>query len=408
MRLEQFKLWLAATHPNLGQRARTDVVARANRVANYLGDLDAIPAGQRGLFADDMNYGAEQERRGAPSPVDIPINGNLRTGLAALKSAVNHYFGFLDAWPDPDIIPPNVGNAELNWAEEQPFAEERERRNRPPGPNGGDYPRWDNINDNRKRVLVLINELLLPSVRFLHPNCIKALVGFNQEQQYQNNVIEQLNAMNEGDGQGQQPRIRMSTYEWQHCPVAFPGIRRYVGAGERRGATDRPNAIYLDDNYYPKQIWAYCLTGNHFNNYGPVGFQLDHLLAHKDSLIAHNFLIPPPNGDPLVYSGLFTSAANTVYTDRSLSSFTNHCPLAIEILSRIAQRIYNGEHADVCQMLPPRWNFAHPEADVDQVVQTFFAQPEWQQRHLVGDPIHVPAFAQWRLQRYDILLGAHP
>lgn len=104
MQKEDFKRWLEAQ----GQ-APTSVASRvsvATRVEQHLGDLEALFAREGldvvlGRFA----YSAEDARAGRPNPSAVPIDGDLRTGLASIQQSLKLYHRFLTqrtTMPDKD------------------------------------------------------------------------------------------------------------------------------------------------------------------------------------------------------------------------------------------------------------------------------------------------------------------
>ncbi|WP_206614848.1 AAA family ATPase [Paenirhodobacter populi] len=79
-------------------------VSSARRAEQYLGDLDERLA-QDSLdnLLNQFAYTAEDARAERPNPSPVPIDGDLRTGLASLQQALKHYHAFLteqNATPD--------------------------------------------------------------------------------------------------------------------------------------------------------------------------------------------------------------------------------------------------------------------------------------------------------------------
>ncbi len=73
-------------------------IANARSVEKAYGDLsDHFNRDKLQGVLKDFGYSAEDERRNKPNPSKIKINGDLRTGLATLKSAVGLYRKFLES-----------------------------------------------------------------------------------------------------------------------------------------------------------------------------------------------------------------------------------------------------------------------------------------------------------------------
>jgi hypothetical protein len=92
----------------LERRYKLNVVAsrlaNCRRVEEYYGDLDRLCGShQITSLLSRLFYSTEDERHGRQNPSGIPIDGNLRNGLATLQSAVRLYIQFRDS----ETIPAN-------------------------------------------------------------------------------------------------------------------------------------------------------------------------------------------------------------------------------------------------------------------------------------------------------------
>lgn len=89
-----FRAWLERRYRPKVVESR---VSNCKRVEGYYGDLDAIYDTRRmGALASVLTYSADDERVGRKNPSEIPINGNVREGLATLRNAVMLYKQFRD------------------------------------------------------------------------------------------------------------------------------------------------------------------------------------------------------------------------------------------------------------------------------------------------------------------------
>ncbi len=94
MKQDEFSKWLVAQ----GQTDATasSRVSSAKRVEQHLGDLDELFAQEdRDSILHRFAYSAEDERAERPNPSPVPIDGDLRAGLASLQQALKLYHSFL-------------------------------------------------------------------------------------------------------------------------------------------------------------------------------------------------------------------------------------------------------------------------------------------------------------------------
>ncbi len=151
--------------------------------------------------------------------------------------------------------------------------------------------------------------------------------------------------------------INSAIYLWEGSPCVFPGIRRHAGKKEtamfRQGAASNeapPQCLALDHNDYPKQLWAFTLTGRRFQKRGPDGYQLAHILDHKEygNRWREELNIPTGSQEPKPY-GLFTSAANLAYVPDTFLGPTDFSPRLRSLIRRRARQLYG----NVCRIVPP-------------------------------------------------------
>ena len=105
----------------------------------------------------------------------------------------------------------------------------------------------------------------------------------------------------------------------------------------QRAAPDEapPQCLALDDNDYPKHLWAFVFTGKPFRKQGPDGYQLAHLFDHKEhgNRWRGELDLPPDVEDPAPLYGLFTSAATSVYAPGAFLRPTDFSPRLRTLLS---------------------------------------------------------------------------
>ena len=359
----RFKGWLER-----GRHARTvgSRISNCRRVEDYEGDLDAHydVDGLAGLM-DCLNPREPKHK--------IPINGNIYNGTATLKSAVGLYRAYRNT---------DGRTAVSNGvpAKRRP----QERRSRRPG---GQWPVWPQPNDED---LLEFARAVAPFVRFLDPGIIGAVAEDNRR------LGTEWSSRLEAFG------IDPATYLWEGSPCAFPGVRRYAGSTEiavfrKRAAPDEApsQCLTLDDNDYPKHLWAFVFTCKPFRKQGPDGYQLAHLFDHKEhgNRWRHELHLPPAADEPVPLYGLFTSAANSVYAPGAFLRPTDFSPRLRNLIQRRALQLYG----NICRVVPPPLA-VKPCEDPNWALDNF----QWSAP--VGGMDHLPDFLEFRRERMGELI----
>lgn len=100
MKQDEFQAWLRAQ--GHAEKTVASRVSTARRIEQFVGDLDELFARQdRDSVLNRFAYSTDDERAQRPNPSPVPINGDLRTGLASLQQALKLYHGFLTEPADP-------------------------------------------------------------------------------------------------------------------------------------------------------------------------------------------------------------------------------------------------------------------------------------------------------------------
>lgn len=292
----------------------------------------------------------------------------MYNGTATLKSAISLYKGF----------------------RENRIPSERPNTNKPtsihPKLSKGSWPIWDQPSNE---VILALAHSTVPFVRFLHPDIVREVVADNQMQR--DNWISALKLR----------KIDPVSYLWDGSPCAFPGVRRYAGSLEianfRKHAstvnTQIADAIALDDNDYPKQLWSFVFRGAPYSKSGPDSYSLAHLADHKvhGNRYPDDFhvLVSEPAHS---LHGLYTCPSNTIYIPRSLIKPTDFDGTIRSLLQRRAQELYGG----FCNILPPFLNVSQDYPPGWNTSAFKWAEP-------VGSASHMQAFLAFRRTRMDKL-----
>jgi hypothetical protein len=377
MRENSFRTWME-NHRGVGG-AGLDVRTVDSRLSNcrtierYHGDLDHHfdKDGLRGLI-ESLTYSTEDQRWDRPARHRIPICGNVRNGTATLKSAASLYKAFRE-----DGIkgtPPSQRALTGAGVRRSPRAVQ--------SLDGRDWPMW---NQPASEDILEMAHVAMPHVRFLNPDVVRAVVEDNEC--HRAAWIASLQAK----------RIDPAAYLWEKSPCAFPGVRRYAGSREiaahrghtRLDADEHLNALALDDNDYPKQLWSFVFRGLQFSKFGPEGYSLAHLTDHKDhgNRFEQDFDVMGGTEGVRPLFGLYTCPSNTVYIPTTLIKPTDFVGTIRALLLRRVQQLYGA----FCRMLPPFLSIRDTFPAAWDTREFRWADP-------VGAMKHVPNFLAFRNQ----------
>ena len=312
---------------HLQERTISSRISNCKSVERHEGNLDHHFDNDRmQMLLNRLSYSAGDERQNRPPHHQVPIAGNVRNGSATLKGAVSLYQQFRL----------RVGNG--------PATTHSGRAARPSWTKtAGAWPEWHQPQDND---ILRLAKVLTPLVRLLHPDIVRAVTEDNRKhsEQWSSKFI----ALD----------VDPNIYLWQGSPCAFPGVRRHAGSAEIalfRGNsaapdTKPPHCLSLDDNTYPKHLWAFVFMGKPFSNQGPKGYELAHLADHKEYKNRWNeeFATEAPVDPPPLF-GLFTSPANTAYVPSHFLKPTDFAGSLRALLLRKAHELYG----NICRLAPP-------------------------------------------------------
>ncbi len=378
MKEDAFRSWLSHIR-GYGRGTVGSRVSNCRTVEQWEANLDQQFDQDRLCdLIDRLTYSTEDQRRKRPARHKIPIDGDVRTGSGTLKSAVSLYKQFRENWvEETPILPPSSNRTAARTTTRA--AKVKERR---------EWPAWEQPSPEG---ILAMAHLAVPFVRILNPDIVRAVVEDNEL--HRTDWIEVL----------QERQIDPAAYLWEGSPCAFPGVRRYAGSREiamHRGHTELNenqtlNALALDDNDSPKQIWSFVFRGAQFSKFGPGGHALAHLADHKDhgNRFEQEFEVAEDREGIRPLFGLYTCPSNTVYIPSSLIKPTDFVGTIRALLIRRAQQLYGS----FCQMLPPFL----------RIPQT--SSPEWDVSEFKwGDPVgttqNIASFLKFRGDRMQKLI----
>ena len=208
------------------------------------------------------------------------------------------------------------------------------------------WPHWQTPED--KELLVLA-KTLLPHIKILDPEIVRLVAKENNK--YLDRWTEALNQLG----------IKADIYLWRNSPVTFPGIRRHSGTKEVSDFGKNPktakgdNALAIDDNSFPKELWSFALRNCKYDKTNPPNFSLAHILDHKDykSRNGEELIGFQKTDDKHLFAGLFTSRANTIWVPNNLLKPTDHKGNLRLLLIQIINKYYSS----VCNVLPHNLSF---------------------------------------------------
>ena len=329
MREERFKDWLVTVH-GLGERTADNRLSNCRRVEAHEGNLDRQWEEDELVdLIDRLTYSRQDQRDGRRPRHRIGIDGDIYNGTATLKQAVVRYREFRSSERGTNSLP-------------KALAKQRPQGRLTGRPRAG-WPVWPQPNDED---LLKLAKAMAPFVRFLDPGIVYAVVEDNRRMGA--NWSDRLAAF------GIDPTI----YLWEGSSCAFPGVRRYAGSTEiavfrQRATSDEvpPQCLVLDDNDYPKHLWAFVFTGKPFRKRGPDDYQLAHLFDHKEYRNRWRDELDHRSGakEPVLPYGLFTSATNSVYLPGAFLRPTDFSPRLRSLIQRRALQLYG----KICRVVPP-------------------------------------------------------
>ena len=365
MREASFKGWLGDER-ELSTKTVASRISDCKRIERHEGNLD--------VHYDADGLASLIARLNPRRPGHkVPIQGNSYHGTATLKSAVGLYRAFRNA---------GGGRADSTQA---PQAKRRSRVKRARQPGAG-WPVWRLPDDEDLRELA---QAMAPFIRFLDPAIVQAVAEDNRRMGA--DWSSRLEALG----------VDPAGYLWEGSPCAFPGIRRYAGSTEnavfrRRAMADElpRQCLALDDNDYPKHLWAFAFTGKPFRKRGPDHYQLAHLFDHKEhgNRWREELDNLPDAAGSVVPHGLFTSAANSAYVPGTFLRPTDFSAKLRSLIQRRALQLYGNR----CRIVPPPWSLKPSEDQDWSLAQFSWSTP-------VGGMHHVPDFLEFRRERLEDL-----
>lgn len=335
MKIEEFRKWLSSQgfKPNVVNTR----VGNCITVCNYEGDLDKLYAkdGCQDLI-NRLCYSTQDEKNNAPVRHKIPINGNQRTGSATLKQAVKLYIQFLN-------------NETLSVKTTQQKNSHK-----------SDWPVWELPTDEECYQLA---KIITKYVKFLNPEIISRIVSENEK------LSSSFYSKMKSNG------INPELYIWDKNSCCFPGVRRHAGSSEiaahrkRMEMSSIEDAIALDDNDYPKQIWSFIFRDSQFSKYGPSGYSLAHLIDHKKekNRMDDEFIFTDNHVFEKPFYGLYTCASNSVYVPNNLMKPTDFNGSIRNLLIRKAESLYGSfcklvpSYVKVKEPIDSKWNIENFE-----------------------------------------------
>ena len=359
MRIEDFKKWLKKsgyTDSTVKTRA-----GNCNKVSKYEGDLDL-------LFVKDecadllarLNYTTDDERNNRKVKHKVPINGNKRNGSATLKKSVNLYVEFLK------------GTVKMVKTAVSRGGEEKKN----------DWPLWDAPTDDECYQLAQISTRY---IRFLSPEIVGAIVEDNEKNK--DFFFEYFRKYS----------INPSLYLWEKSSCCFPGIRRKVGDSESKKDKGKSikDAIKLDDNDFPKHLWSFVFRNAQFSKQGPIGYNLAHLIDHKDdkNRYEEEFDFEEGRKSQKAFYGLYTCASNAVYVPSNFMKPTDFNGAIRNLLFKKAQSLYGS----VCDIAPPNMKIKDISDSKWNIDKFKWADP-------VGTMENVEKFLKYRKRKIEEIL----
>lgn len=285
-----------------------------------------------------FDYSNEDAVNGRPQRHHIPIRGSkgfrsIYEGTKDYQSSLKKYIEFMDyVSNDPEEL------KRLQTAQTISDGKVDRRISKTRTSNTRDWPNWGGPSNEEHLTLARI---ITKYIRFLKPEIVEAIAEDNarRSSEWREMLL--------------QCGVEPSEYLWQGSPCAFPGVRRHRGTNEINAFRDKSvrveGALALDDNSYPKQIWSFVFHSTPFSMQGPKGYQLAHLIDHKDTGTRLSAELVNTREERIsAIPGLFTSAANATYVPVDFLKPTDFEGSLRNLLQRKAMSLYS----QACEPLP--------------------------------------------------------
>ena len=248
-----------------------------------------------------------------------------------------------------------------------------------------DWPKWDLPTEDETYQLA---KICTKYIRFLSPVIVKKIV--------ENNELLRASVCEKLESKG----INSELYFWEKSSCCFPGIRRYAGSSEisayrkRSEINSIEDALALDDNDYPKQIWSFIFRGSQFSKFGPIGYSLAHLVDHKKdkNRMAEEFSSEDKNAFEKPFYGLYTCATNSVFIPNNLMKPTDFNGQIRNLLFRKAESLYGS----FCNLVPTSIKL-NKNIDTKWDINNF----EWAEP--TGTTDNIEAFLNFRKNKLELL-----
>jgi len=367
MLCDEFYKWLLKKY-NYQEGVAKTRKANCLKVCEYEGDLDIhFEKDSCRTIIDKLSYSIEDESQKCKPRHKIPINGNIRNGTATLKQAVKLYVDFKKSKKD-GILFENSSTV-------------KDGRTITKANNHSNWPKWELPTEEE---IYQFAKIITRYIRFLNPDIIKAITEDNKKH------FEEWHKLLSSH------KINQDLYLWELSPCCFPGIRRHAGSKEiayfrkqiEMNENEIQDALKLDDNDFPKQIWSFIFRGRQFSKIGPDAYSLAHLFDHKKSKNRMKNELEFKNGNnyiELSYFGLYTCPSNTVYIPSSLLKPTDFNSTLRKLLFKKAESLYK----NYCNILPPLIkipNFENEKWNIENF--------EWSE--CVGNTDNISSFLSYR------------
>lgn len=357
-----------------------NIKSRISTIVNNEEDLDEAynRDGCKELL-EKLTYTKDDKKNNKPAKHTIKINGDIYNSTASYKAALKHFIDYKEEKKN-DISKSNKENIENKSPSNKTDKTVITKKNT------SKWPDWELPSDNETYELA---RTLVPYVKILNPLIIEAITKDNNR--IKTELITNMKAQN----------IPYELYLWDNSPCAFPGIRRHAGSMEiaykkKKGDWDSTQAkdfIELDDNDYPKHIWAYIFCNKKFGKKGPYGYSLAHLIDHKvsDNRMSEEFDFINGKHYTRPFFGLYTSPCNAVYVPSGLMKPTDFNGNLRNLLFQKVFQLYS----DYCNLVPDYIKLKQPTDERWSIDNPVF---KWSEP--VGEMDNIKNFFDFREQFY--------
>lgn len=312
-------------------------ISNCRRVETYENDLDIHYQVDNGkALISKLAYSKDDKRCQRKPKHDIPVNGNIYTGTATFRTAVNLYFRFKDETSSRKMTAGTTTVIRIKGIRTETKCNNNQNSQRRPYStiiqNTSELcPPANRIKEFEKDIC----EILAKLCHHIHPKIIEYIQEVNANQYSEFETLFKN-------------KIEIKHYLFQGSACVFPGVRRYVSRhGKKSKYNDKYRAI-VDDNTFPRHLRCYLVNSKIYSstNWKKTGlneFEMAHIFTHKEDELEFEMNFFNECDSNLFPYGDFTCGCNVVLLPKGTARPTDSSETIKSIFYRRYIELYGEE-----------------------------------------------------------------